>query len=435
MLEEARSRKLMEVGPGKPMGELLRRYWHPFAAATELEDTATKPVRLLGEDLTLYKDLSGNFGLIDRHCPHRRADLSYGFVEECGLRCNYHGWLFDHNGDCTQQPYEDTIDAGGKLRKQVKVKAYKVAAHAGLLWAYMGPDPVPLVPNYEPFTWENGFAQIVFSDIPCNWFQCQENSIDPVHFEWMHDNWSLRLKGDEGPYAAKHLEVDFSEFEHGFTYHRVREGADKENPLWTIGRVCLWPYALFTGGHFEWRVPVDDENTLSVGWFFNRVPKEREPYLQDRVPYWVSPIKDEKTGRWISSHIINQDIIGWVGQGTFAERSQENLGLSDRGIAMIRKRFFDDMDALENNSNSDPKSVIRDERENQRIDLPIVGKENFIEGFSEKELNDASPDAAARRVSSRNFPFHFGQPEEVRRAYEEAMGFKMEDRPESDMKN
>ncbi len=95
MLGEARNRLLTEVGPGKPMGALLRRYWQPIAAVAELDDAPTKPIRLLGEDLVLYKDLSGQYGLLDRHCPHRSADLSYGIVESCGLRCNYHGWRFD----------------------------------------------------------------------------------------------------------------------------------------------------------------------------------------------------------------------------------------------------------------------------------------------------------------------------------------------------
>jgi 5,5'-dehydrodivanillate O-demethylase len=124
---------------------------------------------------------------------------------------------------------------------------------------------------------------------------------------------------------------------------------------------------------------------------------------------------------------MNQDIIAWVGQGTFAERSEEHLGRSDKGVAMIRKRFFDDMDALEKNANSDPKAIVRDEAVNKRIDLPIVGKENFIDGFSEKELAEADPSAAPRRVSSKSFPFQYGQPDEVKEAYEDAMGFKMED--------
>ena len=107
MLDADRNRMLMEVGAGTPMGEVMRRYWHPIAAETEFSDKNTKPVRLLGENLVLYKDLSGTYGLLDRHCPHRRADLSYGYVEQHGLRCNYHGWLFGENGACLAQHFDD----------------------------------------------------------------------------------------------------------------------------------------------------------------------------------------------------------------------------------------------------------------------------------------------------------------------------------------
>ena len=193
MLTAEQNRMLTEVGPDKPMGKLLRRYWIPFAGASELDKTPTKAVRLLGEDLVVYCDLDGNYGLIDRHCPHRRADLSYGFVEKCGLRCNYHGWLMNHHGDVVEMPYDDTAHPQQNLKSQVKVKSYPVRECAGLLFAYMGPAPVPELPVWAPFTWKGGFRQIVKSDIPCNWFQCQENSCDPVHFEWMHDNWSQRL--------------------------------------------------------------------------------------------------------------------------------------------------------------------------------------------------------------------------------------------------
>jgi len=107
VLKAEENKTLMQVGPGTPMGELLRRYWMPIAPVEELNDQPTKAVRLFGEDLVLYKDKSGTYGLVDRQCPHRRADMSYGFIEECGLRCNYHGWLFDETGRCTQQPFEE----------------------------------------------------------------------------------------------------------------------------------------------------------------------------------------------------------------------------------------------------------------------------------------------------------------------------------------
>ena len=422
MLSDAKSRQLMEVGEGAPMGELMRCYWHPVAAVSEFDDKETKALRLMGENLVLYKDRGGNYGLLDRHCPHRRADLSYGFVEDCGLRCNYHGWLYDHDGNCTAQPYEDTVNEDTKFRDSVKIKSYPVKELRGLLWAYMGPQPAPVLPNWEPFTWDNGFVQIVFSEIPCNWFQCQENSIDPVHFEWMHANWSKRLKGDEGGYAPTHLEVDFEEFDYGFTYHRLREDTTKENELWTVGRVCLWPNALFTGGHFEWRVPIDDESTLSVGWFFNRVPSEKEPYVQDSIPHWTSPIKDRETGRWITSHVMNQDFVAWVGQGTLADRTRENLGNSDKGIAMIRKQYFDDMEAVKDGH--DPKAILRDESQNGCVNLPIMERNRFVKGYSLKDLDGTSTES---RVTTKKFVFQAGQPEHVKKAYEDAMGFKLSD--------
>ncbi len=423
MLDEERNRTLMEVGADKPMGKLLRRYWHPIAAASEFDTKNTKPIRLLGENLVMYKDLSGKYGVLDRHCPHRRADLSYGYVEEDGLRCNYHGWLFGKDGKCLAQPYEDVEDPSGKLRNTIQIKHYKVEEKAGLLWVYMGPEPAPLVPNYEPFFWQNGFTQIVFTEIPCNWFQCQENSIDPVHFEWMHSNWSIRLGGSTGPYIPTHIKVDFDEIDQGFVYRRIRADTSDQHPLWTIGRVCLWPYCLFTGGHFEWRVPVDDNTTMSVGWFFNKVPKEREPYVQNSIPHWYSPLVDEKTGRWINTHVMNQDFIAWVGQGTHADRTQEHLGKSDKGIAMIRRRFFDDMERIERGE--DPKAIMRDPKANERIQLPIVGLDAFRNGLTSKELENAGGE---ERLASKKFIFQSGQPEEVKVAYEDAMGFKMTDR-------
>ena len=286
MLTEESNRAFTQVGPGTLMGELLRRYWMPIAAVAELDDTPVKPVRLLGEDLVLYKDGSGQCGLVDRHCAHRRADLSYGWVEDCGLRCHYHGWLWDRDGRCLAQPFEETAHPEARFKDRVRIKAYPVEAKAGLVWAYLGPAPAPLVPTWEPFTWANGFVQIVFAEIPCNWFQCQENSIDPVHFEWLHGNWARALKGIRGDRPPTHLKIGFDEFEHGFTYRRVLEGQSEDSELWTVGRTCLWPNCLFTGGHFEWRVPIDDTTTLSVGWFFDRVPNEMEPFAQDRIPYW-----------------------------------------------------------------------------------------------------------------------------------------------------
>ncbi len=417
MLSEERSRLLTRVGPDAPMGQLLRRYWMPIAGTSEFDKQPIKPIRLMGEDLVLYKDISGTFGLVDRRCRHRRADLSYGFVENHGIRCNYHGWCYDERGRCLEQPYEDMAHPEADLKKEAQLKAYPVRALGGLIWAYLGPLPVPELPVWAPFTWPNGFVEIVISEVPCNWFQCQENSIDPVHFEWMHDNWSIRQRGQPGPYAPRHMKIDFEEFDYGFIYKRIRESQTENDPAWTIGRVALWPNGFYLGQHFEWRVPIDDENTLSIGWFFTRVPKGREPYVQNRIPTWHGPIRDEQ-GNWIASHVMNQDFIAWVGQGVIADRSQEYLAASDRGIALMRRQFFHDLDAVA--AGKDPKGIIRDPRSAECVALPNLYDKMCHDGLPLTEWSKHP--LLQRRLTS--FPWQAGQPKEVWEAYAAAMGFE-----------
>jgi 5,5'-dehydrodivanillate O-demethylase len=418
MLTEEKNELLTRVGPGTPMGTLLRRYWMPIAGASELDHEAIRPIRLMGEDLVLYRDLGGRFGLVDRHCPHRRADLACGWVEERGIRCSYHGWLMDEAGQCIEQPYEDLANPNERARQRCATTAYPVRELAGLLWAYMGPLPAPELPVWEPFTWANGFREVVLADVPCNWFQCQENSCDPVHFEWMHDNWSERQRPNGGHNAApKHLKVKFEPFEHGLIYKRVREGQSEEDRYWTVGRVALWPNGFYLGSHFEWRVPVDDENTLSVAWFFVRVPKGREPFVQESVPAWRSPIKDA-SGRWISSHVINQDIVAWVGQGVIADRTRENLRSSDVGISMMRQRFFAELDAIA--AGREPAGLIRDPVAAACVELPNMARERNTQGIPLAEFRN---DPLLRRRLT-EFPFHAGQPPEIRADFERAMGIR-----------
>jgi 5,5'-dehydrodivanillate O-demethylase len=398
------NRKLMEVGRGTPMGELMRRYWHPIAAVGELHAQPVKPVRLMGEDLALYKDRSGTYGLLEQHCAHRRADLTYGIVEERGLRCNYHGWLYDETGQCLAQPFDDVAHPEARFKERIRLAAYPVQAKAGLVWAYLGPQPAPLVPDWEPFSWDDGFVQVVFSDIPCNWFQCQENSIDPVHLEWLHTYWSYDQKRRPGPVPGHHLKVGFDEFEHGFVYRRVMEGATEEDELWTVGRTCLWPNALFTGSttvsHFEWRVPVDDTNTLSVGWFVNRAAPGHALPSGPRVRHWYSPLKDPATGRWITTHTMNQDFVAWVGQGTLADRTLEHLSPSDRGIIMLRQKFLDQMEVVARGE--DPKGTFRDPEANRALRLTLIGR-----GRPDREQG------AGVLARFDRFPWLVGQPPEV----------------------
>jgi 5,5'-dehydrodivanillate O-demethylase len=405
-MDAAQNELLTQVGPGTRMGAVMRRYWLPIASVSEFATDRVKAVRLLGEDLVLYKDLSDRFGLVARQCAHRRADLSYGYVETCGLRCNYHGWAYDQSGQCVEQPYEDTVAPQAHYRDKIRILAYPVQTHAGLVWAYMGPAPAPLLPDWEPFGWTNGFVQIILSEVPCNWLQCQENSIDPVHFEWMHT----------AAHGPRHLNVAFDEFEYGLIYRRQREDLPTDHTMWTVGRVCLWPNAFFLGDHFEWRVPIDDENTLSVAWVFTRVPVEQEPYVQPSIPSWRGPVVDAATGRWITTHVMNQDFVAWVGQGRVADRTKEKLGLSDRGIQMLRRLLLADIAAVERGE--DPKGVVRDPARNSNITLPIAERDLLVHGMTLEQMW-RHPTFGAHLD---HFIFQAGQPVEILAEFREAMG-------------
>ena len=409
MLSIEQNRQLTQVSEATPMGDLLRRYWHPVAGVAEFDDRPAKAIRILGEDLVLYKDKGGSFAAVERQCPHRRADLLHGIIEEGGIRCNYHGWMFDLAGKCVAQPFEDVVRKGKEGRGRINATAYPVRALGGMVWVYMGPMPVPELPDWEPFSWENGFVQVVISHVPCNWFQCQENSIDPVHFEWMHENWGKRLRGSTDAYGPTHLQLQFDEFDHGFVYRRIKEGSDETDEMWTIGRVLLWPNGFFLGEHFEWRVPIDDENTLSVLWKYTRLPNDRAAYHQERIPTWEGPIQDA-AGNWITTHVMNQDFLAWVGQGR-----------SDRGIVLMRRRFFDEMAKVA--AGGEAKGIIRDPAANKTLQLPMMNREEILAGLSTEAIKS---DAAHRQRYS-GFIFQAGQPERVREEFAAAIGFEPAD--------
>src|SRR5438132_3072796 len=186
VLTQEENEFLTRVGPGTPMGALLRRYWYPVAFAHTLtEEQPTQYVRLLGEDLVLFKDKSGNVGLIADHCAHRGASLLYGRVEERGIACAYHGWLYDTSGNCLETPAEP---ADSKLYLTVKATAYPVQRFVGLYWAYLGPLPVPVIPKYDAWAAPGLTRKITVRPIDCNWLQAMENSMDPAHLQILHQD-------------------------------------------------------------------------------------------------------------------------------------------------------------------------------------------------------------------------------------------------------
>ena len=384
MLSQQMNDRYTRVGPGTPTGELMRRYWHPVAAVSQMRQRWTKKVKLLGEDLILYKDRSGTFGLIEPHCAHRRMNLIYGIPEEHGLRCPYHGWLYDETGRCIEQPYEETEDPNTRFKDKIRMTAYPVEQKAGLLFAYLGPDPAPLVPNWDVFAAEDVVRDIGYSELPSSWLQCQENSLDPVHLEWLHAYWSnfiseQRGEPDKFVPPRPHEKIGFDAFEYGIYKRRVLKGGSKFDTSWTEGHPIVFPYFLRQGGSgtnrdhwtllgpsFQIRVPPDDTHTGH--WWVMCHPKASEDPAQrpEDVPFFMPPLAELDAGGNPEYSILDsnsaQDVAAWITQGPSADRTVENLGRSDKGIIMFRQMLEENIRIVEDGG--DPMNTSRDPAEN-----------------------------------------------------------------------
>ena len=383
MLSVQQNERLTQVGRGTPMGELMRRYWHPVGAVAELEDRATKAVRLLGEDLVLYRDRSGTYGLIDRVCAHRRVDLTYGIPEEHGLRCMYHGWMYDETGQCIEQPFEETVHPDGRFKEKVKLTGYPVDQAGGLLFAYLGPAPVPFLPHWDLFERHDLVRHIGFQLLDCSWLQCMENSLDPVHTEWLH-GWltvseqeklgqALAPTSDGRPQVTRHTKIGFDVFEHGIIKRRVMEGQTEDNDDWRTGHPIIFPDILKTGtsgGYgFQIRVPVDDTHTFHVHYYARKPTEESGPAEQTQIPYEWETVKDE-SGRYkvMTNNRLAQDVMAWVTQGPIARRDLEKLGESDKGVILYRHLLERQMRVVEDGG--DPMNVFRDAAQAAYVDIP-----------------------------------------------------------------
>ncbi|MEI6549854.1 MAG: aromatic ring-hydroxylating dioxygenase subunit alpha [Betaproteobacteria bacterium] len=390
-MESVKQNKLLtEVGRGTPMGELMRRYWQPIGAAVDLESKWTKRVRLLGEDLVIFKDRQGRLGLIAEQCPHRRASFAHGIPTENGIRCPYHGWEYNAQGKCIHQPNEQDKCA---FRDKVSTDAYPVQEMGGMLFAYMGPQPQPLLPRWDGFVAQGTIRIMGRTILPINWLQIMENSLDPVHTEWLHGHHYEFLKEQEGIKVAistRHLKIDFKEFEYGMTKHRLLEGHSEDGDDWKVGHPIVFPNMLAVGNgdeksryySFQMRVPVDDSHTMHL-WFNAYVPPkdvEVPKHLLDKVHTYEVPFMDDK-GEFIVDNVDGQDMMAWISQGAIADRSLENLGATDKGIVMYRRMLKREMQKVQ--AGIDPMGIVRDSARNERIDLPNEKKKHHnSDGFT-----------------------------------------------------
>ena len=376
MLTVEENERLTKVGPGTPMGELMRRYWHPIWTSAGLDENPVHKVKLLGESLVLYRDRKGGLGLIGDTCAHRRISMLYGIPEEEGLRCPYHGWLYDGTGQCIEMPAEAPDST---FPSRVKIAGYPVQELGGLVFAYLGPEPVPLVPRWDLFVMDNVARDIGVTEIPCNWLQCMENSLDPVHTEWLHGhyyNYEMSRKPDDDPRGSRfvrgviphHEKIGFDVFEHGIIKRRIRAGGSEEDHEWSVGHPVLIPNILRVGWTFQIRVPMDDTHTSHFMYGVYPAPPGVKDYKQDQVPVYDIPIKDED-GRHVTDFVLGQDMMAWVTQGPLADRQLERLAESDQGVILYRRLLREQMAIVEDDG--EPMNVFRDPEKNKILHIPV----------------------------------------------------------------
>lgn len=369
--------RLTQVGPGTDCGAWLRSFWFPIAiserwdgprAQLQLPDlmryddrtgTPTEfgekygtflgdplKIRLLGEDLVLYRDLSDTLGLVGLNCPHRSTSLEYGRPRERGLACSYHGWTFDETGRCLAMPGEPETSA---FKEKVSHLAYPVEERGGLIWAYLGSGEPPQIPPIDVFAANDGIRIVEnFCIWPAHWLQVVENSVDQVHTGILHGEGSSRAD-----VWSQVPEVDWNEDVNGIQTIQIRGDYGRTNYLHFPTTILLnqpWP-----GGKFSWprysaivRTPVDDHHTL----FFHVT---YVPPVNGRLPDLPDGMELEAANQVQTLFI--QDYRAIVTQGASVDRSIERLGTTDRGIIMLRKKVERGIDAVKRGE--DPEGVVR----------------------------------------------------------------------------
>jgi phthalate 4,5-dioxygenase oxygenase subunit len=375
MLSKQDNELLCRVGPGTPMGELMRQYWLPAMRSDELPAPDCPPLRvkLLGEELIGFRTTSGAVGLIQNACPHRGASLFFGRNEEEGLRCVYHGWKFDVSGACTDMPSEP---AESNFKNKVRARAYPTRERGGIVWAYMGPrDEPPPLPDLEANMVEGSTVSTVMRD--CNYMQALEGDIDTVHFMFLHYGhlqledtyeggfFNYQVKSRAAGYAV--MDTDF-----GACYGAYRP-AEADTYYWRIANF-LFPFytqvppgTLAVKRQFRAWVPMDDDHTMFFSVTAPWDPVEEDPERQKRPFKRVQEMLPDTTGWYGRSRpkaqahndflldrefqmsgesytglpsVFLEDQAITESMGTIYERTQEHLGTSDSMIIRVRRALI-----------------------------------------------------------------------------------------------
>ncbi len=373
MISQELNDQLTRVGPGTPAGEVLRRYWQPAALSDELAtERPVVPVSLLGEKLVLFRDEQGELGLIGRHCPHRGADLCFGRREDNGLRCPFHGWHFDRNGQCVEQPGEPE---GSEMYKKVHTASYPVIERNGIVFAYLGPGDAPDLPALDCFEAPTTHVFAFKGLWECNWLQAMEVGIDPAHASFLHrflededpaDSYGKQFRdsadGTDMPMTRLLREyprpdISVEDTPYGMRITALRHMANDHTHVRVTnqifpGAICIPMSREMT--ITQWHVPVDDETCYWYSMFTSfgapvdkdtmRAQRLKEHRLPDYAPlknksnqYGYDPIEQGRetyTGMGMDINVHDQWAVESMGR--IQDRTQEHLGKTD--VAIIRNR-------------------------------------------------------------------------------------------------
>jgi phthalate 4,5-dioxygenase oxygenase subunit len=406
MMTTAQNALITRGGPGTPAGKLLRMYWQPVALAEELQGPRpVKAVRLLDEELVLFRDVQGAYALIQRHCPHRSADLAYGRLEPGGLRCLFHGWLFDARGQCLEMPAEP---ADSTLCREVRARSYPVIERSGILFAYLGEVAPPSLPDFDCFVAPDSHTFAFKGLIECNWLQALEVGIDPAHASFLH-----RFFEDEDPSVSygkqfraasadsdmpmtrllrefERPRIDVERTEFGLRIFALRELGQGSIHVRVTNLVFPQAFTIPLSSEMtitQWHVPVDDESCYwyaiftSFGQPVNRSEMRNQrlelyelPHYKPRINrsnnYGYNPAEQQsRTFSGMGFDINVHDQWAVESQGSIHDRTREYLASSDKAIVAYRRLLFK---AIEQAERGERPLMVLDAAEAHQMRGPVA---------------------------------------------------------------
>lgn len=404
MISAERNDLMTRITAGKPAGELLRRYWQPVAVSEELTTPRPiRPVELLGEQFVLFRDEAGQLAFMDRDCPHRGADLAYGRLENGGLRCPFHGWLFDASGQCIETPAEPE---GSKLCTRIKQNSYPVVEKSGIIFAYIGPGKPPAFPEFDCFVAPQSHVFAFKGKLECNWLQALEVGIDPAHASFLH-----RFFTDEDPEASYGKQFRGASADSNLPITQVLREYDRPDIAIAPTDYGMRLTALRKLGHHQthvritnlyfpqafvipmssemtitqWHVPIDDENCYWYAIFTSfTTPVDKVQMRAQRLELYELPdytsrrnkrneygfnVEEQLTETYTGmGHDINvHDQWAIESQGAIQDRTREHLGSTDKGIIAYRRMLIA---AIEANANQQTPKMVIDEAQAKTLQGP-----------------------------------------------------------------